>query len=72
MKQNKKKHNIFWKESDQIHILGTYFIKIECVHQYADLMGCVRSAVLRLSMVLLRSSSSSFSKANRVFLCKIK
>lgn len=36
------------------------------------LMGFVLSAVFRLSMVLLLSSSSSFSKASRDFLYKRK
>lgn len=36
------------------------------------LMGLVLSAVFRLSMVLLLSSSSSFSKASRDFLYKRK
>ncbi len=53
---------------------GVYSLLWDTVYifvlQCADLIGCVRSAVFRLSIVLLRSSSSSFSKANRVFLCK--
>lgn len=37
--------------------------------RHSHLIGCVLRAVFRLSMVLFLSSSSSFSRARRVFLC---